>query len=151
MIKFIQYFFHLLRHKYFMLWECWREGLYLQGLTHDFSKLRWKEFKSYTERYFGCQDKYNEDFDNARTGHQMRNRHHWHYWIIDKHSKQADEMPRKYLLEMICDWRAISRTWKDSPEQFYRKNQKRMVLHPKTRGKLEKLLIIDPGPRQHGV
>ena len=139
MIKFIRYIYHLFRHKYFIWQECWKEGLYLQGLIHDLSKLRWDEIKFYSRKYAGDDD-YNGDFKMARMRHQKRNRHHWRYWVIDENQKKAVEMPLPYLLEMVCDWRAMSRTWKYPADRFYRKNHMKMILHPKTRRNLEKIL-----------
>ncbi|WP_445490962.1 DUF5662 family protein [Niallia sp. 03133] len=43
--------------------------------------------------------------------HQHKNKHHWEYWVIDPNNNQALPMPRKYIMEMICDWRSFSRKW----------------------------------------
>ena len=142
MISYIKFFFHLFRHKYYVLIECSREGLFWQGLTHDLSKLRWREFKPYSNKLFGRENN-PEAFRIARRGHQLKSRHHWQYWIRNGDSS-ANEMDRQYVIEMVCDWRAMGRTWEDSAPDFYRNNRSQMILHPKTRIQVEELLRIKP-------
>lgn len=50
-------------------------------------------------------------------------------------------MPKKYLIEMVCDWRAFSRKWgrkvkeTNLPERMM--TSESIILHPKTREELE--------------
>jgi hypothetical protein len=43
---------YILDHKVNVLIECWKEGLYIQGITHDLSKFSPKEFFSYAKKFF---------------------------------------------------------------------------------------------------
>jgi len=36
--KYKQYLSYLIRHKWFVMLECFKEGLYWQGIIHDLSK-----------------------------------------------------------------------------------------------------------------
>lgn len=37
-MKYIKYFFYILAHKWNILIECWKTGLYWHGITHDTMK-----------------------------------------------------------------------------------------------------------------
>jgi len=50
---YIQYLDYLLRHKWYVTLECFREGLYWQGLTHDLSKFLPSEFIPYANYFYG--------------------------------------------------------------------------------------------------
>ena len=66
-----------------------------------------------------------------------RNKHHWHYWV--KSDGHAVPMPRKYVKQMVADWRGLGRqAGFDRAGVFYAKTKHRMVLHKKT-----KSLILD--------
>jgi hypothetical protein len=52
-MKYLSNLCYILRHKWRVLVECWKEGLYLQGITHDLSKLSPAEFGPYSDRFFG--------------------------------------------------------------------------------------------------
>ncbi len=51
-------------------------------------------------------------------------------------------MPEKYMLEMMCDWRAMSRKFGDTAGDYFSKNQHKMVLHPETIQKIEEKLFL---------
>ena len=56
------------------------------------------------------------------------------------------EIPPRYVAEMICDRIAASRTYRGSlysdsdPYEYYMRSRDHYILHPKTRGYLEKYL-----------
>lgn len=63
--------------------------------------------------------------------------HHYEYWIhsLDEGGIPA-EMPRKYLLELICDFLSACRTYGGNPKDEYDwwiKNSPGMKIHPKTK------------------
>ena len=86
--------------------------------------------------------KITKDFQLAWLHHQHNNKHHWQYWIqITEEGRIVYEMPEKYALEMIADWNAMSRKFKQNTTDWYlaRKN---IILHEKTRKFVEDKLNI---------
>jgi len=152
------YLSYILRHKWFVFVECYREGLIWRGIIHDLSKFRPSEFFPYAYHdwnadlakrdetgYYKPTDTGDKAFDFAWLLHQKRNRHHWQWWILpeDEGGIKILEMSDKYLLEMICDWKGAGRAQgnKTNCWDWYQHNKDKMQLNPKTRSRLEKLLI----------
>jgi len=141
-----RYFLYVLDHKLNVLIECLKEGLYLQGIIHDMSKFSPHEFLPYARKFYSNQK--DEDTElrwkNAWLHHQNHNKHHWEYWIVNKNTREALPMPKKYLIEMVCDWRAFSRKWgrkvkeTNLPERMM--TSESIILHPKTREELENFM-----------
>ncbi|MBS8266329.1 hypothetical protein DYI25_18055 [Mesobacillus boroniphilus] len=136
-------FLYILEHKINVLVECWNEGLYIQGITHDLSKFNPKEFLPYTKKFF--LDRKIDSIDEKKwkfawLHHQHKNKHHWEYWVVDPNQKQALPMPRKYLLEMVCDWRSFSRRWGKKVKLSNLSLSDKMILHPETRDALEMII-----------
>jgi hypothetical protein len=130
---------YILDHKLNVLVECWKEGLYLQGITHDLSKLSPVEFFPYAIKFFsGRELSTNEQlkWNYAWLNHQHNNKHHWEYWVVDPNAKQALPMPRKYLIEMVCDWRSFSRKWGKKVKDSHLNLTDKIILHPETRKEL---------------
>lgn len=48
-----KYLWYILRHKYYVSIECFKQGLIWQGITHDMSKFLPSEFKAYAEYFYG--------------------------------------------------------------------------------------------------
>lgn len=70
---------YILNHKINVLVECWKEGLYFQGITHDLSKFSPKEFFPYAKKFFS--GKQLNEVDELRwryawLNHQHENKHH---------------------------------------------------------------------------
>jgi len=53
MKKYIKYLWYIVRHKYFVMVECWARGLFWRGVSHDFSKLLPSEFVPYANYFYG--------------------------------------------------------------------------------------------------
>ncbi len=49
-------------------------------------------------------------------------------------------MPRKYLLEMVCDWRSFSRRWGRRVKASTMDLSGNIILHPDTKKELEVIL-----------
>lgn len=157
-----KYLWYVLRHKYYVMTECFKEGLYWQGITHDLSKFLPSEFIPYAQHFHGPgknitagrsktgyykpTDTGDPQFDEAWFLHQKRNAHHWQHWCCPEAGEEAVPfpMPIKYLREMICDWKGAGRAQgnQTSTKEWYLANCRKMVLHPETRGRLEQLLGI---------
>lgn len=155
------YLKYIIKHKWYVLVECWKLGILGRGLLHDLSKLLPSEWVSYVDYFYGNHPsrdevldyqtyaKFNfifkEDvkrgFDIAWLHHQKRNKHHWQYWLLTKDSGEtiALRMPEKYAKEMLADWRGAGRAINgyDDTKNWYLKNRDNMILHHETRAWVE--------------
>lgn len=140
---------YLLKHKYYVLVECWKRGLYWRGLVHDNSKFLPSEFIPYANHFFGEKRK----LGKAWLLHQRRNKHHWQWWILieDNGRIKILEIEKPYLIEMICDWIGAAKAQghysppKDpllATRNWYNRNKNKMILHPKSRLEVERILEI---------
>lgn len=137
------YLKYLLQHKWYVACECFKMGLYFHALTHDLSKFLPSEFFAYAKKFYGGDYAYKyfivEDaFNEAWCHHQHRNKHHWDYWVLS--NGKPIVMPKKYVRQMIADWRGMSRKFGDTAEEFYEINEHKMILHYITKRYIEKEL-----------
>lgn len=168
MRRYVGYLYYVLIHKWYVFVECCRLGIPVQGIFHDWSKLLPSELIPYAyffnnkdgskriirdkTGYYKATDTGNKDFDRAWFFHQSRNKHHWQYWIvpdvkvdssgnITEKELVAVEIPRKYTLEMVADWRGAGKA-QGTPNTlaWYRVNKNKMVLHERTREHIEELI-----------
>lgn len=154
MKKYLKYFSYVFRHKWYVMVECFKYGLYWQGIIHDWSKFLPSEFVAYAEFFYGG-DKRKDRFYTPSQGsykfnrawllHQHRNPHHWQYWLLqeDDGSKFPLAMPLKYIEEMVCDWKGAGKAsgYSDTPA-WYQRNKDKIILHPATRIVVEILLDV---------
>lgn len=148
-VNYARNFMYILQHKWYVLIECWKEGLYWQGIVHDMSKFSLAEFSAYTHNFFSSSIERAEKrqdikkaFSYAWLHHQHKNKHHWNHWVVNQYKKEAVPMPEKYILEMVCDWRAMSRIFGDTAQEFFKHNYTKMILHPETRMRIEQILFV---------
>lgn len=98
----------VLLHKYYVMKECFKAGLYWQGIVHDMSKFSVTEFCASARYFQGANvdsEKKNVEYSQAWLHHKSHNKHHWQYWMdYDKGCLVLERMPPKYLAEMLCDW-----------------------------------------------
>ena len=59
--KYIFYLGYLLKHKFYVFIECFKEGLYWVGLAHDFSKFLPSEFIPYANFFYDNSTKKGRD------------------------------------------------------------------------------------------
>jgi hypothetical protein len=91
------------------------------ALIHDISKFYPTEYALYQYEFFGSAPNDRHDpVTKSRAHfafkmHYKRNKHHWQYWVTDWKRRTAQEMPEKYVREMVADWmgagRAYAGTW----------------------------------------
>ncbi|HRR48610.1 MAG TPA: DUF5662 family protein [Bacteroidales bacterium] len=140
--------------------ECLKEGMIIEGLMHDLSKFSLLEFKAYANHFYGKnRDMYTYishngyskdddpikdiDFDIAWVHHIHHNPHHWQYWVVLENEKQGVilEMPRKYMVEMICDWIGAAKAQGDFRRSklklWYNINKNKIILAQNTRKWIE--------------
>lgn len=146
-MKYFKYLGYILKHKWYVGVECFKHGLFYQGIVHDISKFLPSEFFPYAEYFYGKGNNLKE-FQFAWLLHQKRNKHHWEWWILHEEygATPIFDMPLKYAEEMFCDWVGAGKAMgKFSPKndpykearEWYGKNRDKMLLSPKTE------LIID--------
>lgn len=137
------YFKYILLHKWYVGCECMKLGLYVHAFTHDLSKFLPSEFFSYAEKFFSTDYVYKSfeveyAFNIAWCHHQHRNKHHWDYWVCS--DGMAIEMPPKYILQMIVDWKGMGKKFNDTAYEFYVKEKGKMILAVQTKWLIETIL-----------
>jgi hypothetical protein len=139
-----KYFLYILNHKLNVLIECWKEGLYVQGIIHDLSKFSPAEFFPYAKKFYSGKPLDVDDeliWKYAWLRHQRKNKHHWEYWVINPNTKEALPMPKKYIIEMVCDWRSFSRKWGRKVKESTLNLTEKIVVHPDTKRELEIVMM----------
>ena len=87
-----------------------------------------------------------QDFQLAWLHHIHHNPHHWQHWVLinDDSAEGAVclEMPRCYIIEMICDWWSFSWAKDDLTEIFrwYDEHREHMLLAKNIRETVEDIL-----------
>ena len=146
-------------HKLQVMKNCFRAGLYRQGIMHDLSKYMPVEFFRGVKYYQG--DRSPNDAERKDIGmslawlhHKGRNKHHFEYWIdydftgAVKGQMSGLEMPLRYVVEMVCDRIAASKTYMketytdSAPLAYFERGKDHYLMHPKTKKLLEKLLRV---------
>ena len=71
--------------------------------------------------------------------HKHRNKHHWQYWVSLKNNGEivAIEMPKKYMVEMWCDWKVVASMRRNNVKEWYYNNRQSIKLHHRTRQWIE--------------
>jgi len=103
---------------------------------HDVSKFLSSEFEGYRQYFYSTnQEICDKDvFNMAWNHHCKHNPHHWEYWIIpEKEGNLILEMPQEMILEMLCDWTAMSLVFKDLPSEFYTKHKQEIIFSSRTK------------------
>lgn len=153
------HFSTITEHKIEVMKNCFKAGLYRQGIMHDLSKYMPVEFFRGVKYFQG--DRSPNDAERMDTGvslawlhHKGRNKHHFEYWIdYDVMGEQKGgmtglEMPLRYVVEMVCDRIAASKIYKKeeytdrAPLEYFEKGKARYMMHKNTMKLLEKLLTL---------
>ena len=142
-------------HKILVMENCFRVGLFRQGLMHDLSKYSPVEFGTGVKYYQGNRSpnaakRETVGYSRAWLHHKGRNKHHYEYWIdISNHKEEGlvgNKMPLRYVAEMVCDRIAACEVYKGkaytsaAPLEYYEYTKNYITIHPRTRALLEKLL-----------
>lgn len=135
--------------------NCFKVGLYKQGLLHDLSKYSPAEFIPGVRYWQGnrspqAREREVNGFSAAWLHHKSRNKHHFEYWVDSGvgGSPVAVAMPIKYLAEMICDRIAASKVYNgenytnSSPLEYYQKRKDNSFMHADTARELEYFLQL---------
>ena len=145
------------RHRREVMKNCFRAGLYWQGLTHDLSKYSPEEFWISCKMYQGTRspneaERELKGYSTAWMHHKGRNKHHFEYWndySPKTKRNEAVKMPLIYVAEMFCDRVAASKIYMGdnytdaSPLAYYRRgNAAQRLIHPDTAKLIEMLLVM---------
>lgn len=147
------------RHKLMVMKNCFKVGLYRQGLTHDLSKYSPTEFCIGVRYYQGdkspnAAERWDKGHSEAWMHHKGRNKHHFEYWIDlpqdPSKGMEGKPMPARYVAEMVCDRIAASKIYKGSSytnatslEYFQlESSSEAFLMHPDTKHQLEFLLTM---------
>ena len=151
--KFIGHLNTVNRHRRMVRKLCFKCGLYWQGLTHDLSKYSPVEFingvKFYTGKaspHLGERKVYG--YSKAWLNHKGHNKHHAEYWqdICSDGFTHPIDMPKNYLIEMVCDRVAASmiylgKNYTDkAPLEYYQSHKDENQFSDYTRFYLEEYL-----------
>ena len=154
-----KHFRTITQHKILVMKECFKLGLYRQGLLHDLSKYSLSEFWTGVKYYQGTRspnaaERERIGYSAAWLHHKGRNKHHFEYWIDFSSDRSkglvGNKMPLRYVIEMVCDRIAACKVYRG--EQYtsgaaweyyeYTRPYVMPVLHPETSVLLEKLLLM---------
>ncbi|MCR5774093.1 MAG: DUF5662 family protein [Lachnospiraceae bacterium] len=157
----IKHFLTITEHRIEVMKYCFRCGLYYQGLTHDLSKYSLTEFVNGAKYYQGFRSPNNAEredkgYSEAWLHHKGRNRHHYEYWVdycsevtlasASNGGMRPVEMPRKYLVEMICDRVAASKVYNkgrytdDMPLKYFERSMDKILMNENTKRELHAFL-----------
>jgi len=111
--------------------------------VHDQSKYSDEEFGPYRRHFHYIDEKEREDsaadFEKAWDHHKENNMHHWNWWA--EHN-QADKMSIPFVLEMCCDWIAMSMKFpKTNAYEWYLENKNEIILGVFQKSIMETILV----------
>ena len=153
-MKFFRHLKTVCRHRRLVRRNCFKAGIYWQGLTHDLSKFSLKEFVPGVKYFQGTRSPQARErelfgYSAAWLHHKGKNKHHFEYWTDYANGKKVYvEMPPKYLAEMICDRIAASKTYlkdgydKSFPLKYLEEHTDKEGMNPNTYAALRNFLTI---------
>jgi hypothetical protein len=159
LLRAIQHFKTITLHKWYVMIECFKMGLYWQGLVHDLSKYSPTEFWAGVKYYQGDRtpigaEKEALGYSFAWLHHNGRNKHHWEYWTDFRWGRvYAVHMPEKYVKEMFCDMVGASKAYlrgafdKRKPLEYFLKFSGYWTMEERSKDYLRELLETYAGLR----
>jgi len=136
--QFLKNEFWLDDHSYFCIQKLIEE--------HDKSKYNEDEFYGYRQYFYPEENKTKSRccFSQSWNIHQKTNKHHWQYWVmIEDSGKQIIlEMPFFFIVELLCDWTAMSVKFNNKPSEWYQKNKDKMLFADSTIACIERWLPL---------
>lgn len=142
----LNYANYLARHKWYVGQECFKRGLYLRGIVHDWDKLLPGRWMAYARFFSGDEitPAIKEAFGNSWRRHAYLNDHHWQHWISisDNGKVVPHEMTDKARREMLCDWIGAHKALGGhNLLGWYEEREDTLLLAPKTKKWLKIELI----------
>ncbi len=145
------------KHRHMVMANCFRVGLYWQGLTHDLSKYSWTEFRAGIRYYQNGKRSPNAaereacGYSEAWMHHKGRNKHHFEYWTdlnLQTNVYEPMPMPTRYVAEMVMDRIAACKNYMGenytdaSALEYLDRARESRSIHPETLEKLRYLLTM---------
>ena len=144
------------RHRRLVRKNCFRVGLYWQGLTHDLSKFTPTEFKVGAKYFQGNRspngaERQEIGYSTAWIHHKGRNRHHFEYWNdLSRETLRYESvpMPRRYVAESVMDRIAACRVYEGegytdaSPVNYLDRSLDGKLMHPQTYREMKHILTM---------
>ena len=136
---YLKHFLTVTKHRLYVLRLCFKVGLYKQGLLHDLSKYSYDEFINGGRYYLGYRsptgnERKAKGYSMAYLHHVGRNKHHPEYWRDLYDPKGRQTMPKRYIIESICDRIAAAKiynikNYNDAiPLEYYLKDEKLIAM-----------------------
>lgn len=139
---------YVLRHKWFVFWECLRLGVPMwRAILHDLDKFSPDVWFLFVDA-FG-KGTWRRRFDNtpgvalATQRHYRRSLHHWQSWLLkwDQGDAMCIPMPDTHRREMLADWTAAGKAnGRPDITEWYYQNVDNIHVHAETREWLEREL-----------
>jgi len=156
---YLAYFKYVAVHKWFVLLECFKRGLFWRGLVHDWDKFLPFSFFAYANLfynkdgskkqkrdatgYYKPTDTGNQAFEEAWFVHTRLHQHHWQYWVLatERGQEKIIPMSRAAVMEMYCDWVGAGKA-QGTPDTkaWWEANKEKMRFHPDTYKQIEALV-----------
>lgn len=151
-----EHFKTITKHRHQVMKNCFKAGIFYQGLFHDLSKYSPTEFWVGAKYYLGTRSPNEGEraaigYSTAWIHHKGRNKHHYEYWTdYNPITKRIDpvKMPLNCLIEMFCDRVAASKIYMkseyndESALRYFLNAKATMMIHPETSAVLEQLLTM---------
>jgi hypothetical protein len=140
------------KHKFYVMIECFKLGLYWQGLVHDLSKYSFAEFWNSAKYFQGtgtpvAAEKDAIGYSVSWLHHKGRNPHHWEYWTDFRNGPiYAIPIPKKYIQEMFCDMIGASKAYlkgtfnRKEPLVYFLRESPKWTICPESLDYLHKML-----------
>lgn len=150
------HFMTITKHRHEVMKNCFKSGIFIQGLLHDLSKYSPAEFMVGVSHFQGDRspnegEREDYGYSKAWMHHKGRNKHHFEYWTdYDSVTKKMSpvRMPKKYVIEMFCDRVAASKVYlgenynDSAPLNYYLNGKPRRLIHEQTAKEIEHLLVM---------
>jgi hypothetical protein len=150
----VRYARYLLRHKWYVGKQCFKDGLYVRGIVHDWHKFLPTVWMAYVKHfYMNCVgneklEEIDREFDLAWLHHQNTSDHHWEYWVSREdtpcslHSIRAIEMSEAARKELLADWYGAGKAMEKPGDWFeilsyWNYLRLRATIHPVTANEID--------------
>ena len=115
---------------------------------HDSSKTSYNEFWPYAMKFFPfaeeekALEKFKDGFKLAWLHHAHHNPHHPAYWALADDDKLIIyDMPDIYIIEMLCDWMAMSKYYNSTTLSYWESDSaKKLPMSDYTKSKVNEFM-----------
>ena len=133
-----------------MFTECWKLGLYWKAIVHDWTKFLPIEFFPCARFYFkngivkrDGKEVYKKpstlEMSQATIHHIGHGKHHWQFYVLHRDNGVVEivEIPEKYRLEMLADWRGAARHKGNDIYEWWVSHRDTITIHYYTKNKMD--------------